>query len=144
MHHIAFMKKSWNLIPKILSGEKTIESRWYVNKITPWNNLTQNDTIYFKNGGEPITATAEVEKVLQFEHYTKPQLKQILQTYGGNPGICFPDVNQSFQHLKKKNYAILIFLKNPRPIKPFHIKKAGFGNACAWITIEDINQIKIE
>ncbi|OGY42969.1 MAG: hypothetical protein A2729_05010 [Candidatus Buchananbacteria bacterium RIFCSPHIGHO2_01_FULL_39_14] len=143
MHHIAFMKKSWNLIPKILAGEKTIESRWYVNKITPWDNIKEDDTIYFKNGGEPITATAQVEKVLQFEHYTKSQLKNILKTYGGNPGICFPNINQSFQILKQKNYCILIFLKNQKPIEPFHINKTGFGNACAWISVEDIEKIKI-
>ncbi len=141
MHHIAYMKKSWNLIPKILSQEKTIESRWYINKITPWNNIQPNDTIYFKNGGQAITAQAQVEKVLQFEHYTEPQLKNILETYGGNPGICFPNVNQSFQILKQKNYCILIFLKNPKAIEPFHINKTGFGNACAWITIEDVKEI---
>lgn len=29
MEHVAIMKKSWGLTRKILSGEKTIESRWY-------------------------------------------------------------------------------------------------------------------
>ncbi len=143
MHHIAFMKKSWKLIPKILSEEKTIESRWYIHKINPWNNIKENDTIYFKNGGEPITAQAQVDKVIQFEHYTKPQLKNILEQYGGNPGICFPNINQSFQILKQKNYCILMFLKNPQSLTPFHINKTGFGNACAWICVEDIDRIKI-
>lgn len=144
MHHIAFMKKSWNLIPKILAGEKTIESRWYVNKINPWNNIAPNDTIYFKNGGEPITAQAHVANVIQIENYSKPQLKNIFQQYGGNPGICFPNPQQSFQHLKQKNYCILIFLKNPKALEPFHINKTGFGNACAWICVEDIEKIKIK
>lgn len=139
------MKKSWNLIPKILLGEKTIESRWYIHKINPWNNIHPNDTIYFKNGGEPITATAEVDNILQFENYSEQQLKEILQKYGGNPGICFrQDPETTFHSLKQKKYCILIFLKNPQPIAPFQINKTGFGNACAWITIENINTIKIE
>ena len=142
MDHIAYMKKSWKLIPKILSGEKTIESRWYMHKINPWNTIKENDFIYFKNGGEPITAQAQVVKVIQFEHYTISQLKTILEQYGGNPGICFPDINQSFYILKQKNYAILIFLKKATAVEPFEIDKTGYGSACAWICVEDINSIK--
>ena len=58
MDHVAIMNKRWKLIPKILDGSKTIESRWYVNKIKPWNSIKEDDKIYFKNSGEPITAFA--------------------------------------------------------------------------------------
>ncbi|MEI7477466.1 MAG: hypothetical protein WCJ81_02865 [bacterium] len=39
MDHVAIMKKSRKLIPKIVSGEKTIESRWYQTKRAPWNTV---------------------------------------------------------------------------------------------------------
>ena len=32
MEHVAIMKKSWGLIEKILSEEKTAESHWYKTK----------------------------------------------------------------------------------------------------------------
>jgi len=41
MDHVAIMKRSWGLIPKILSGEKTIESRWYKKRIPPWNRISK-------------------------------------------------------------------------------------------------------
>lgn len=68
MNHIAIMKKSWELIPKIISGEKTIESRWYKNRIAPWDRISEGDTVYFKDSGEPVSAVATVSKVLQFDN----------------------------------------------------------------------------
>jgi hypothetical protein len=44
---------------------------------------------------------------------------------------------------EKKNYCILIFLKEVKSISPFDINKAGFGNASAWLCVEDIENIKI-
>ena len=58
MDHVATMRKSWEFLPKILSGEKTIESRWLKNKSVPWGRVCIGDTIYFKNTGEPVTAKA--------------------------------------------------------------------------------------
>ncbi len=142
MEHLAIMKKSWGLLPKILNGEKKIESRWYLAKFAPWNKIKANEVIYFKNSGEPVTVKAEVEKVLQFEDYDDKQLKEILEIYGKR--ICFNDpLSKVFEWAKKRKYCVLIFLKNPQKIEPFEIKKKGFGNACAWICVDDINKIKL-
>ena len=37
MQHVAIMKKSWGLTDKILSGQKKIESRWYLSSFCPHN-----------------------------------------------------------------------------------------------------------
>ncbi len=143
MDHVAIMKKSWNLIPKILSQEKTIESRWYKSRIAPWDRIQPGDIVFFKNSAEPVTAKAEVEKVLQFDHYTDKELQNIITTYGGNPGICFHSSPQEvITWARPKQYCILIFLKNAEHITPFHINKTGFGNACAWLTINSITNIQ--
>jgi hypothetical protein len=44
---------------------------------------------------------------------------------------------------RDKKYGILVFLKNPVPVEPFHINKAGFGMAAAWIAVEDIHALKV-
>ncbi|MBI1972386.1 ASCH domain-containing protein, partial [Candidatus Woesearchaeota archaeon] len=44
MDHLAILKKKW--LEKILSGEKTIESRWYKQKITPYQKIAKGDTAY--------------------------------------------------------------------------------------------------
>jgi S-adenosylmethionine:tRNA-ribosyltransferase-isomerase (queuine synthetase) len=144
MDHIAILNKQWKLIPKILNKEKTIETRWYLTRRDPWNKVMQGDTIYFKDSGEKVTAKAQVEKVLQYDHYSEKQLKEIIEKYGGKGQIYFEDsIEEEFEYVKDKNYAILMFLKNPESIKPFDINKQGFGNACAWLCVENIEKIKI-
>ena len=144
MDHVAIMRKNWHLIPKILSGEKTIESRWYMSKFAPWNRIKAGETIYFKNAGEPVTVKATVDRVFQYENYDQYQLQCILDLYGGSKGICFySPLPEVFEWAKNRKYCLLIFLKNPQKIPPFEIDKTGFGNACAWLTVPQIDQIRL-
>ena len=64
--HVAIMKKQWGLTEKVLTGEKTVESRWYKTKHTPWDKIKAGDSLYFKDSGEPVIVKAKVAKVLQF------------------------------------------------------------------------------
>jgi len=139
MHHIAVMNKSWKLIPKIVSGEKKIESRWYQTKRTPWNNINPGDIVFFKDSGEPVSAKAEVLKVLQFELKSKESTKDIIEKYGKE--ICLVNTNLDTWNPKLK-YCILIYLKNAEYLEnKFNINRAGFGSGTAWITIDNINKI---
>lgn len=78
MDHVAIMKKSWGFLPVILSGEKTIESRWYLNRAVPWGRINAGDRVYFKDSGQPVSAVAHVAKVLQFENVTPRRIRDIL------------------------------------------------------------------
>ena len=142
MQHIAIMKKSWKLLPKILKGEKTIESRWYDNKYSPWNKIKKEEIIYFKDSGEPVTIKAEVDKVIQYENLTPTRVKQILSKYGVKDGLGINDILKFYKRFKNKKYCILIFLKNPKEIKPFNIDKAGLGTMSAWLCVDKISKIK--
>jgi len=144
MEHVAIMKKSWGLTQKILNGQKKIESRWYKSKRRPWNAIKIGDFVYFKDSGERVKIKAEVEKVLQFSDLTPLKVKEILNEYGRDDGIDADEMQKFYEIFKDKKYCILIFLKNPEEIKPFEIDKRGFGSMSAWISVEDINQIKIK
>lgn len=137
------MKKDWHLLPKILSGEKVIESRWYMNRSTPWNKVKAGDRVYFKNSGEPVTVRAEVDKVLQFEDLDSEKVKSLLDEYGGLDGIGPEDMGRYYGLFQNKRYCILVFLKDPIQIIPFRINKNGFGLQSAWLIIDDIDKIKI-
>lgn len=140
MNHIAILDKKRKLLPKIISGEKTIESRWYQTKRTPWHNIKKDDMIYFKDCGELITVKAKVKDVLFFDNLNKEKVLTILKKYG--KAICVETLEYTSYYDKKK-YCILIFLEDVQEIKPFNIDKTGFGNACAWMTIKDIKKIII-
>jgi ASC-1-like (ASCH) protein len=141
MHHIAIMKKTWNMIPKIVAGEKTIESRWYATKRLPWEKIAAGDTVYFKNSGELVTAQATVSKVLQFSIADIQAAEAIIKKYGTK--ICLRgDEFNAWNPLPK--YCILIFLEKPKIIpQPFNINKKGFGTPTAWLTIDNVNKIKM-
>lgn len=143
MEQIAIMKKSWGLTRKILSGEKKIESRWYKHKRAPWDKIHAGDVVYFKNSGEPVTIKATVSKVLQFDSLTPEKVAEILQLYGADDGITPEDMPKFFEMFRDKKYGLLIFLKNPQKVQPFNIDKTGYGAMTAWITVDDVNKIKI-
>ncbi len=140
MDHVAIMNKRWKLIPKILDGSKTIESRWYVNRIKPWNSINVGDKIFLKNAGEPITASAVVSKVLQFDHLDKYTFKEIMDKYAEDIQLLSREYDEYYQ---SKNYCILIFLENVRSVEPFDVSKKGFGNACAWMCVDNLDNIRI-
>ena len=144
MDHVAIMRKSWGLIPRILDGSKKIESRWSINKIVPWGKVKTGDMVYFKNSGEPVTVSAEVSKIKEFQNLDKNIVRKILEKYGGVGGIATSNVNSTIKWAERKKYCTLIYLKNPKKVKPFKIDKSGFGSACAWMCVENISKIKIK
>lgn len=142
MYHIAIMKKSWDLIPKILNGQKTIESRWYKTKRSPYDKIKLSETVYFKNTGEAVTAKAEVSKVLQYRNLTPERIYKLIDEFGGEGKIHFPNLTEAKRDLVNKKYCVLIFLKDSKMVKPFKINKSGFGAMSAWICVADIRTIK--
>ncbi len=142
MHHVAIMKKSWGLTQKILSGQKTIESRWYNARYAPWNKIKVGDTVFFKDSGEPVTIKAEVKKVIQFSNLNPEKVKHIFIKFGKEDGIEKEQFTKYFDLFKNKKYCILVILKNPQKIKPFNINKTGFGSMSAWLTINNIISLK--
>ena len=131
MDHVAIMNKRFgDLIAKILSREKIIESRWSKNKIVPWGRVHSGDRVYFKNAGEPVIAVAEIEKVSQFEKKDFDKAREL-----------FPTTDE---WARGKNYCVLMWLKNPRKVKPFKIDKSGFGSAAAWLCVGNIEKIKVD
>lgn len=142
MEHVAIMKKSWGLTWKILSGEKTIESRWYVSRRAPWNLIRAGDAVYFKDSGEPVSIVARVARVVQFSDLGPRKVAEILKKYGDAEGIEKRDLEKFYGRFKEKRYCILVFLRDACKVEPFQIDKRGFGVMSAWITVDDVDRIR--
>ena len=142
MEHIAIMRKSWGLTKKILTGEKTIESRWYKNKYQPFDRIKVGDTVYFKDSGEPVKIRADVVKVLQFSDLNHQKVREILEKFGPNDGLGIDEIGTYFQMFKDKKYCVLVFFENPVEIEPFEINKKGYGTMSSWICVDEIDRIK--
>lgn len=142
MDHVAILRKG-KILNNIVKGRKTIESRWYVNKISPWDKISKGDTVYFKESGEPVTVKAYASKVLQFDLINN-DIGDIVRKYGKQ--IDPDSTKKSFldwaKNLGKKRYVVLVFLKDVEKVEPFNINKKGYGISCAWLLVKDINNIK--
>lgn len=132
-----------DLIEGVLSGQKTIESRWSKNKVSPFGKVKSGDTVYFKDVGKLVTAKATVSKVLEHKDLTNKTVKEILTIYGAKDGLGIDKLDEVYNWAKDKRYCTLIFLTNPEAIKPFQINKKGFGTPLAWIAINRIEDIKL-
>ncbi len=141
MDHLAIMDPRRKLLPLILNGKKTIESRWYVHKIAPWDRIKKGDFIYFKDAGKPVTLKAIVANIIQKELQTISDATSLIKD---NIEKLQFSKNALIDHswLNGKKYGILIFLEKPISLEPFLINKNGYGSACAWITIPDINALR--
>ncbi|MFA4906849.1 MAG: ASCH domain-containing protein [archaeon] len=142
MEHLAIMKKSWHLTERILSGKKTVESRWYSSRRAPYGKIRPGETVYFKDSGEPVALKAKVRKVLEFSGLTPKKVREILSRYGKMDGLRKDEIPKFFGLFRSKKYCVLIFLSNPAKVKPFEIGKRGFGNMSAWICAPRIQALR--
>lgn len=139
MNHLAILEKE--PFKKILSGEKTIESRWYKKKIAPYNKIKESDKVYFKESGQKFVTTSGItKKVLFIDNLDESKIIEIYETYGEE--ICFSKSrDELIEKHKDKKYCILIFLKDICKLKnPFIVKKS-YGTA--WITVDNIDKLKL-
>ncbi len=142
MDHVAIMKKEWGLLAKILSGEKTLESRWYKARKSPWDRIKAGETVYFKDSGAPVTAKAQVSRVLQFEGLTASKVSGIIDRFGKDIGIGPGDWDSFKKLLAGKKYCLLISFTHVEPVTPFEIDKKGYGLQSAWLVTEGIERLK--
>jgi ASC-1-like (ASCH) protein len=139
--HIAILNKKYKALESILSGKKTIESRWYKTKKPPWNRIDVDDTVYFKESGGKVKAKAVVTKVLQFVELNEDSFNTIVSEYGNGIQLKNKKYNEWYEG---KKYCLLVFFKDVEKIKePFSIDKSGFGIGAAWLTVDDIDEIKL-
>lgn len=110
----------------VLNGEKTIESRWSMNKIPPYQKVNVGDKILLKLTGNPVTATAIVKDV-KFYSLTPEIVENIRLKYGKQIGT---DKFENWDLILNKKYCTLIWLKDVKTIEPMQVPRS---NGAGWI-----------
>ncbi|MBR9689701.1 MAG: hypothetical protein GOV01_02300 [Candidatus Altiarchaeota archaeon] len=124
--HIAVFHKEF--LELILSGEKTVDSRFSKLKSLPFGRIKQGDEILMKESGGPIRGITYAKQVKFFDNLTPSKIKQIFEK---NPKIKATE--EFFEAKKNSNYATLIFLENTKAVTPYKIEKK---DRRAWISID--------
>lgn len=128
MKHIAILRQPF--FNMVLNGEKTIESRWSMNKIAPYKKVSIWDEILIKLTGQPVTAIAKVKDVKYYE-LTPVIVEQIRVKYGKEIGT---DKFEDWQSTLKKKYCTLIWLENIKRISPINVPKS---NGAGWLIVKN-------
>ncbi len=124
MKHIAILRQPFYVM--VLSGEKTIESRWSMHKVAPYNKVSVGDTILIKETGKDVTATAKVREVKYYE-LTPTKVDEIRQQYGKQIGT---DKFKDWETTLQKKYCTLIWLENVQKIAPLKVPRS---NGAGWL-----------
>lgn len=121
--HLAIFKGS--TAGDILSGKKTIDSRFSKAKIAPFGQISKGDLVYIKPSGKDIIGQFRVKKVIFYDGLEDLDLEQIKKTYGEGIG----------QSKKGSKYGTLIFIGECDPFltSPIRIKKKDLRG---WVVLD--------
>ena len=128
MKHLAILRQPF--FDMVLNGEKTIESRWSMNKIAPYNKVNIGDEILLKLTGQPATAIAKVKDVKYYD-LTPEKVEDIRIKYGKQIGT---DKFKDWESTLQKKYCTLIWLEDVTIIKPLEVPRS---NGAGWIVLKD-------
>ncbi len=140
MDHVVFLNKKSNSLGKILSGEKRAEARYSAGRRIPYNRVALGDQLYFKAAGEKIRASAPVIRVLFADALTPDSMAKILAEH--NSVMCLGD--SELAAACKKRCLSIIFFGEICEIPGFDIDKSLFGAMDDWISVEEIQKIRID
>ena len=125
-YHLAILKKQY--MDLILTGEKTVESRFTKTRRAPFGGIKAGDRIFLKLSSGPVVATAFARKVIFKDSLCPYQIEKIKQQY--NQYILGSD--EFWDSVKKSRYATLVWLEKIEPIKPLKINKKDWR---AWVIL---------
>jgi ASC-1-like (ASCH) protein len=125
-YHLVILKKPY--LHAILSGQKTIESRFSKARPRAFKRVLRGDKLFLKLSSGPVCATAVVAAVKNFENLTPEKMREIKLQY--NDRIMAAE--QDWMNKQDSKFGFLVQLKDVRPIQPVRIHKKDWR---AWVVL---------
>jgi len=105
----------------VFDGKKKIESRFSINKISPYEKIKEGDVVILKESGGPITGIFVVGEVKFFKQLDKCLIAKIEDEFGEL--ICTSYDKDFWTKREKANYASLIEVNKIKKLPPFKSEK---------------------
>lgn len=131
--HLAIVNKL--SIEAILSGTKTIETRFSQKRISPFGDVSTGDVVYMKLSGGDIEGQFRVKKVFSFENLEPKDIEEIFEKYGPQISVGNKLEDEKYKQEKKNSsFGTLIFISESERFitSPIKIKKSDMRG---WIVI---------
>lgn len=128
--HLAIFTEPY--LSLLLDGKKTIESRFSINRVSPFGRVNKGDIVVIKKAGGLVVGFFLVDMVEYTYNMNVRKLKIIEQEYGDK--IC-STVDPDFWKLRENSkYVTLIGVNKVIEVEPFNIEKS---DRIAWVVIKE-------
>lgn len=124
--HLVILKRPY--LDAILTGRKTIESRFMKTKCAPLGKIATGDRLFFKVSSGPVCATGRAGKVMDFENLTPKRIERMKRTYNDR-------IVGSEEYWAKKRgckFGVLVWFEEAKAIEPVWIDKKDWR---AWVVL---------
>jgi ASC-1-like (ASCH) protein len=128
--HLVILKKFY--LDKILDGSKHIESRLTKSAVLPFGCVARGDTLFLKESCGPVCAIAQVAAVKQFSNLMPAKISALKAGYNH----LIVGAESYWKAKSDCKFAVLLWLKNVRSIKPIRIYKKDWR---AWVVLKKPN-----
>ena len=125
--HLVIMNQPY--LDLIISGTKTIESRFTKVRCAPYREVKIGDILIFKESSGDILALSTVKKVEYFGNLTTEETLELMERFR----IPLAITDEFIEQKKDSKYASLIHVDKTISIQPIKIKKS---DRRAWVKFE--------
>lgn len=128
--HVAIFSEPY--LTFLLNGSKKIESRFSINKISPYGKIFAGDIILVKKGGGPVVAIFIAGAIKFFSGLNINKLKVIENQYSEK--ICSEADPLFWKNRENSKFATLIEVSLVKEVNPFIINKS---DRTAWSIVQN-------
>lgn len=134
--HLAIFREPY--LSLILNGKKTIESRFSINKISPFGTVKKGDLVVLKKTGGAVMGFFIAGDISYYPNLDSKILNKIESLYG--KAICAQYDDNFWEDRSKANYATLVQVKKLKRMNPFHIEKK---DRMSWVVLRKNDQLTL-
>lgn len=132
--HLAIFSKVG--FEEIISGRKTVETRFSKHKISPFGEVSAGDIVYMKVAGGEIAGQFLVKKVLFFEGLDKKDWEFIKSGYGKALSLGSEEEdNRFFKQKEDARFGTIIFIDRVEQFITSPIKFTK-SDRRAWVVMD--------
>lgn len=121
----------------LLSGKKTIESRFSINRNGPYKKVFKDDLVFIKKSGGPVFGYFIVGKTSFYNSPSSTQIKTIKKKY--EKEICSMEVKDFWKERSKAKFITLMEVAEIKDIAPINIEKK---DRTAWVIIKPSHKLQ--
>jgi len=126
--HLVILKRPY--LRAVLSGRKSIESRFMKTRCVPYEKVSAGDRLFFKESGGKVCATGMAGKVMNFKNLTGQRTMQLKRKL--NRRILGDDLY--WEQKRDCRWGVLVWLKEVKAIEPIRINKKDWRG---WVVLTE-------